>query len=195
MKKEDAAGTTTLSARFDEREMVALRQAADAKQWSLSQLIRSGAYEKAVNVLNAQSPAVSAVRRLLCDVVQQLFEAKVMIEELSERNAVPVELTKTVWTSDHDESECFATTLQREKGQQLIDAMRKLGAELAGLFADEMMRLRAFDVPDQLLDPALPSPEATDAIPTSPPAEDEIREKGAPRTSRRVSRRGGRKER
>jgi hypothetical protein len=171
MAKQDPAVSTTLSTRFDERELGLLRQAAEKKQWSLSQLIRVGAYEKAVNIVNANSPAAYPVRRLLAKVLTQLFEAKVMELDLCHPYAEPRELVPSQYGNAFDETEVFASTLDKGALASLSIAIQSLGAELAPMLNEEF--IRAFvdrDTVGNLIDPTIGASQTPDG-PTKRPSD------------------------
>jgi len=169
-KDKSSENVTTLSTRFDDAELAKLKDAADAKQWSLSQLIRVGAYEKAANILNARSPAAYPVRRLLERVVKQLIQPEVMIrDELgteSRISDIPEEILLDPYCT------CYATKLKDEDVLELIGIFRKFGAELETIFEDELMRLTANSDNASLLDPAISQSETpASRAPTSAPSE------------------------
>ncbi len=188
MAKQDSTASTTLSTRFDEQELALLRQATEKKQWSLSQLIRVGAYEKAVNIVNANSPAAYPVRRLLAEVVQQLFEAKVMVSDNYGPEG-PCEFEPEHF-GVHPDCDVYATTLKVEDGLGLVEGMRKLGAELAPMFAEELRRVFFAGEPaGGLIDPTVGASQTSDE-PTERPSDpsgdqDQRKSKGAKKTPER----------
>lgn len=192
MKKRGSDTMTTLSARFDESEIAKLREAAEARQWSLSQLIRAGAYEKAVNILNTRHIGVFGVQRLLERVAEQLFAPKVMVDP-----GVPGEPT-VEFDNEMLNPEYFvylggvrvhANPLDFEVGRQLAEVMRKFGAELSVLFLKEMMRVTAADTKVELLDPhSSPSSVPEGASEQTADADTGAREKQATRGRRRSRR-------
>ena len=120
-------------------ELAALRQAAELKKWSLSRLIRVGAYEKAVNILNSNRAAAHSVRRLLADLLSQLFEAKVLTSSVESPDSVDLFDPGTYGIPA--ETNVYATTADRESVVQLVKAIRSLGAELAPMFTEELRRV------------------------------------------------------
>jgi uncharacterized protein (DUF1778 family) len=164
MSSEDSP--TTLSTRFDEQEMALLRQAAEKKQWSLSQLLRAGAYEKAVNIINAQSTAVYPVRRLLSEVLTQLIHPRLMLCDDGDDGDGFLEEFDPDRHQGAPAHLLSSTSLGQGVAAQLAEAIRRLGAELAPMLLDECTRLVADqDSVGELIDPAVaPARSTTDQV-------------------------------
>lgn len=189
MAKDEAGNVnTTLSTRFDDREMATLKQAADAKQWSLSRLIRAGAYEKAVNILNAQSMASYSVRRLLSELAEQLFNPKVMMS--SGHPDDPGQEFDPYLLGDRfpPDVEIYSPPLNKETALKIVESMKKLGAELAPMFNEEIIRASApnevFGGWHGLKDPSLQS--ADESQPAAPQPSKEGKNPPKKSTSRRA---------
>lgn len=163
---------TTLSARFDEKELEVLKRAADLRQWSFAQLIRAGAYEKAVNIVNAATERSYPVRRLIARIIEQLIQPKLIAifndrgdEELSldERSRL-VELWNHAqgydFGSGWDDLGC--TTLHRDHVEKLAVAIRALGSELGTIVVDELQR--AVHSETKMEDLILPEPGSTEQL-------------------------------
>jgi len=192
MKKHESDPVTTLSARFEEAEIAKLREAAEARQWSLSQLIRAGAYEKAVNILNTRHIGVFGVQRLLERVAEQLFAPKVMVDPGPPGEAT-VEFDNEMLNPGYfdfpEHVRVHANPFDFEVGPQLADVMRKFGAELSTLFLKEVMRVTAADTKVELLDPhSPPSSVPEGASEQAADADTGAKEKQATRGRRRSSR-------
>lgn len=192
MAKQDSGANTTLSTRFDEQELALLRQAAKRKQWSLSQLIRVGAYEKAVNIVNANSPAAFSVRRLLAQVVTQLFNARVMVSAEGPWVEEPAVFQPSMFNIS-DDVKVYATTLESGELDQLSQAIHGLGAELAPMLNEEFIRAFADRAVGKLIDPTVvalqASNELTEGTPEPDGDQDQKKSKGVKRTSKRKTNR------
>jgi len=160
---------STQSARFDNRELDTLRKAAELKQWSLSQLIRVGAYEKAVHILNADSTAAYPIRRLLESMAKQLFEPEIILTD--ETSIGPDgEFTETVYDEEiygrFGDNSLAPTSLHPDVADELVKAILRLGSELGPMLSEEVLRIRSpHNSKEELLDPILPS-----QAPSSSPA-------------------------
>jgi hypothetical protein len=132
---------TTLSTRFNERELNVLRKAAEAKKWSLARLLRLGAIEKAVHILNAAKPEMLAVRDLLTKVARQLR----------------VPQTEEPLFSGDGSGEGSGDGSGDGSGSggadKLVMAIARLGAELAPMLTQELAALNVHGF-DNLMDPA-----------------------------------------
>ncbi len=153
MARRDESGgkdSTTLSTRFGEEELEVLKRAADAKGWSLSKLLRIGAYEKSVNVLNASlGDGRHYVRQILEEVVRQLFLARFVgipcqapsyedgVFELSseERKEVCIPSWK-----DNPGADVIVSELSVKTFRELLLAIRSFGSELAPFLEEEWQR-------------------------------------------------------
>ena len=132
-------GMTTVTTRFNDAELATLKRAVSTKEWSLAQLVRAGAYEKAVNIVNASGSASHAVRRLLSSILSQLLDAKIEIWGTnSQGDDVILECVERL-------DEATPTNLSRDEVDRLITVIRRLGAELAPLLAEERDRLHSDD--------------------------------------------------
>ncbi|HRX85967.1 MAG TPA: hypothetical protein P5572_13190 [Phycisphaerae bacterium] len=149
-KKASTNSLTTLTARFDQEELMMLRQAAEAKQWSLAQLIRVSVLEKSVNILNACGPAAHSVRRLLDRTVKQLFDARPLMAYEGTSEFEPDQ----EWQDQHSIWWMGATRLSRDDASKLASAMAKLGGELAPMLREEIDRILAPEATEKLLDPS-----------------------------------------
>jgi uncharacterized protein (DUF1778 family) len=137
---------TTLSARFDEREMELLKRAAEKRQWSLSQLIRCGAFEKAANIVNATGPIAGTARDLVREVVSHLLRPRVEDESNQPVGAL---LADTGW---------HVVPVSERQYQDLIVCIRTLGSELAAWFEEEAVRLKLPPALSSLIDPMSSNP-------------------------------------
>ncbi len=144
--KETGGGSTTLSTRFDEKEMEFLRKAAAARQWSLSQLIRIGAVEKAVHIANTKSAALPAVRRVLAAVTEHLLNTDGICMEDGEKAKV-APLDKDVWAG-------------------FIRSLRSLGAELEPLLEAEHERISKGSAEDWTFGALIEPKAITSSIPS-----------------------------
>lgn len=170
--KSAAGPLSSLSTRFDDKEMEVLKKAAEVKQWSVSQLIRAGAYEKAVNILNASGPGALSIRRLLGRVAEQLFDAHLQNFDYQADSYHRVPLERVF--PGHAELEWAVSSLDPKSAADLVDALRKLGGELSILLSEEFARVQSSDSLEvHLIDPLLPSastaPGATASHGTKPP--------------------------
>lgn len=170
MAQGKAVSTTPISTRFDKDELGILRQAAEKKQWSLAQLVRVGAYEKAVNVINSTGHLVPAVRSLLGKVIEQLLEPKVVHKRphsvaaaRMDFNTFEVDFCQSI----KYEGSLGLSTLDEAALERLLRAIRGLGSELADLLSDEIARRKASDprLVSEMIDPTLP-PSRSDSSET-----------------------------
>jgi len=186
MAQRTAASTTPISTRFDKEELEILKQAADKKQWSIAQLVRVGAYEKAVNVLNSTGHLMPAVRSLLGEVIEQLLEPKVVHSRPHSVGAARMDFN----TFGHDfcqsieyEGSLRLSALDEATLERFIKAIRGLGSELADLLSEEINRRGASDpcLMSEMIDPALPPSKGTSS---GAPAHEVTQATPQPRTKR-----------
>jgi len=171
MAQRQAAATTPISTRFEKAELEILKRAADKKQWSIAQLVRVGAYEKAVNILNATGHLVPAVRSILGQVIDQLVEPKVVHtrpysvgEARMDFNAFEHDFCQSI---DYEGS-LRLSSLDDAALERFLKAIRGLGSELADLLSDEINRRNASDphLVSEMIDPTL---QASKNVPSEPP--------------------------
>lgn len=139
--------STTLSARFEPDELAMLRQAAEKKGWSVSQLLKNGAYEKAVSIINAHNPAVGEVRVVLGKMMKQLFDAEVWVKvDKRSGESFDTPFNESIYSlaiqpmEDEVNVELYATKLPQATINKVIRAIRLLGAEIVPLLEEELMR-------------------------------------------------------
>jgi len=157
---------TPLTARFSAKEHETLRSAAETKGWSLAQLIRIGAYEKAVNILNATGEASYAVREVIGRVVKQLIAPELECERFGgemEPLRVPRLDDEAIKELGGDDTLGLGgvdgiapTQLSPNDLEPLLLTMRALGAELAPMVEQEFVRLTLGDPStlSKLIDPS-----------------------------------------
>lgn len=172
-KKNTSASSsgTTLSARFNDSELEILRRAAEIRQWSLAQLIQLGAYEKAVNIINASGEHQLAIRSVLAEVAMQLVRPEIKAIDLTDS---PVEVD--VDTFLPPDVHVDASVLGEMEESAFVRAVAGLGSEIAPLLRDELARARITNkaAKNVLLDLIEPKPGAT--VSTQVPAKPEISE-------------------
>lgn len=138
MSKEATRPTsdpTTLSTRFDAAEMDILRKAAELKGWSLSKLLRVGAYQKAAYILNSAGEAINPIRHLVSSVVGQLFNASLVSNsDLAHEDMVYEEMS----IQGIEISSISETTFL-----DFVTSIKALGDELAPILEEERLRLLA----------------------------------------------------
>ena len=169
MNRETSTSGATQGTRFNQRELDVIRKAADLRGWSLAQLLRVGAVEKAVHILNAAHPCASQVRRLLSEVARQLLMPQINQQFYAgdyDRGSseVPHLILDRGGTMDDyfpdialedcaDRMEVYANSLHPDKIERFVTAIARLGVELAPMLSQEVAALSedGFNV---LMDPA-----------------------------------------
>lgn len=126
--------STTLSARFDAREVQRLEAAAQSKQWSVAQLIRAGAVEKSINMQNSIGRVRLAVDSFIAELLKQLLDPNVELfgspEDVDE---VSKHMEQCDVSADPDR---FS-----ESGVlSLIKIVRSLGSEFATILEEAYQR-------------------------------------------------------
>ncbi|MBI5865163.1 MAG: hypothetical protein HZB38_11770 [Planctomycetes bacterium] len=164
-EQNEPPAVVTLSARFDAAETLILRQAADLRQWSLSQLVRAGAYEKAVNIVNARGDGALAVRLILADVVRQFFYPTVWVTPFGQS------VERRYGDDDQDGDSVRVEPLDDVSIKQFIDAIRKLGPELADMLLDEVKRACVPATTAKLIDPFPRVPTSLGSMSANSPGE------------------------
>lgn len=159
-EKQRTQDPTTLSTRFTPAETEMLRKAAEAKGWSLSKLLRVGAYEKAVHILNLNGKNISSIRRVLADVVEQLFGAGLYATDGD----------ASLGNVNHIDNEMLCLNvgiapLNDSTFVNLITAIQNVGEELAPVLVEEHQRFvtrntRGGDLRSKLISPSIPQPDA-----------------------------------
>lgn len=140
-----------------------LREAAEIRGWSVAQLIRIAAYEKAVQIVNSNSPAITAICNLVSELIKQLRKPRLLecsngvaLAKGGGRLDPPMEFDQAKY--DLGEKLVFASSLDAAKIRQLVDAIRRLGSEITPVIERELDR---FDSADKcvgtLIDPADPT--------------------------------------
>ena len=129
-EKQRTQDSTTLSTRFNQAEMENLRMAADLRKWSLSKLLWVGTNQKAVHIVN-HGIANQALRRVLADVVQQLFAPSLQGDNDGEM------------LDEMERCGGSLSCLSDRTFRNLIAAIEDVGEELAPILEEERHRLEA----------------------------------------------------
>lgn len=164
MARDDGGETTTVGTRFSAGELELLQRAAALKQWSVAKLLRLGAIEKAAHIINASGDNSHPVRNVLSRVVQQLRSP---MYRLFREGKEFSEAEYDHWYSGHDDL-IEMDTLTEQEVIELGELIRKVGAELAPMLAEECARADArHGGLRQLIDPTLAASAALDEPPMS----------------------------
>jgi len=136
---------TTMSARFNEREMEFLRLAAERRKWSLAQLICAGACEKALHILNATGDAISGATEIVSRVVRQLQSPSYECYDTNNPDWDPITDQRRP-IADPESGfgiEIVPDALPDGDFHKFLLVVRALGPELAGLLQEEYRRRAA----------------------------------------------------
>lgn len=163
-EKKRTQDSTPLSTRFTPAEMEILKKAAKEKEWSLSKLMRIGAYEKSVHILNVNGKNINPIRRVLADVVKQLFDAGL--------HATDGDASLDMVYHIEDEmlhQNVGIAPLGESTFINLIAAIQNVGEELAPVLAEERERFVTRKTPGGDLRSKLISPSISQADPEPEP--------------------------
>lgn len=134
-------GPTTLSTRFDEIELSLLSEVARAKQWSLAQLIRVGAIQKAIHVKNLSGASRPAVDQFAANLLEHLLTPEVFY--LHDGQDISVEEAETEMQEHMPGLEARARRFADWQLENLIRIIRTIGADFATVLEDELRRRTA----------------------------------------------------
>jgi hypothetical protein len=146
---------TTLSARFDEDQLAVLKRAAGLKQWRLAQLIQIGAWEKAVNILNASGPGSYPVRKLVDELLGRVYEPEIRVSSGEWPDESDCRLDEVSPDESLPASVLFVPPVRDSMIDELTRVMKSLGPELADIVAElNRARKTSGELEAKLIDPS-----------------------------------------
>ena len=164
MVNRATTSTIPLSARFDQQEFEVLKRAAEKKQWSVAQLVRAGAYEKAVQIVNATGGARSGVETVVSRVVAQLQRPDYDCYDLTGETRDP-ETGEDIPFGDTEEYyklRVVPRAVSPEDFFRFVRVIRALGPELADLLEEVYRKSTGGESLEQKLNALLlPSQQST----------------------------------
>lgn len=159
----DSKGTVSFSVRLTEKEKDLLTRAAETKGWSITNLLKNAAREKAAFILNTSAPNQVDFRRIAAEVAAQVFAPRVARvaapdgRSMTDADAVPSVTPEDLMESVHTIVEISPWQMPPTFVDDIRSAARFGGTEFLSLLLEAAEAIAIRHQPDRLSPPIDPS--------------------------------------